>query len=574
MNKSLNSLHPYPATATRIVHLEGSDKEMGRQHAEQLGKFIELGMAPFYYGFFKRILNPKAANIVEKVGYQLLGKGIETFLIPSLISQIPDGIRERVRGVSEVSGIPEKMFFTSLVLPDLLPMLQAYWIKANPRLGIPVAQPPRFGCSSFIAKGNYFLHGRNLDFPGVAYWDRYPVIQVTKPEKGLKYIGLTSSGVPLAGISGVNEAGITVSLHQHYSIQTDWRGALPFVVSEKILNEADTIEKAIEILQNSRLASSWAFIVSDGKTQDGFVWEAHPKKTGIRWLKEEGNLLSHSNFFQSENLRNSDYATTERMNWDNFWRRQTLDENIRKNLESLSPEVAVKCLSDHTDGYWKEEKIVNRTVSQVYNIQSYVIDPCSMKLYLAEGDCPIHLRGYRTYDLAALFSGKAEGFEKVLLPYQFKSEKIRKAKEEYILSFVAAFDEDFPNALSGLRRSLDHVFTPEAALVAALINLRLKGELSLSSDFIAQGQQLIEEKMKERGLEHYPPEYFELLLYQARIFDLKGERGKAKQVYSRMHQHPSLRDAGIRKLAKKAGPYTERKVQRLIMPYSTYIPFD
>ncbi|MFM8270295.1 MAG: C45 family autoproteolytic acyltransferase/hydrolase, partial [Pseudomonadota bacterium] len=449
MTDSQKNLHPYPSRNTQVIYVEGSDIEMGRQHAEQLGEIVQLGMAPFYYGFFKRILNPKELNPLEKAIYQCLAKGVDALCVPSLVSRIPLHLRERVRGVSEVSQIPEKNFLTTLVLPDLLPMLQAHWIKLNPRLGIPVVEPPRFGCSSFIANGNRFLHGRNLDFPGVAYWDRYPVLQITKPKEGLKYLGITSAGVPLAGISGVNEAGITVSLHQHYALQTDWKGVLPFVLSERILSEADSLEKAVEILKSSRIASSWAFVVADGKTKNGFIFEANPRKYGVRWLADEGNVLSHSNFFQSKDLKNSDYATTERMNWDNFWRKQTLDQSIRKQLDSLSPEYAVQCLSDHTDGFWNEEKVVNRTVSQVYNIQSYVIDPVQMKLYLAEGDCPIHLRGYQEYNLGDLFNGKTHNSGKILSPYQFKNEANRKAKEEYILSFVAAFDEDFSEALSG-----------------------------------------------------------------------------------------------------------------------------
>lgn len=574
MNLSQKNLHPYPARSTQIIFLEGSDIEMGRQHAEQLGDAIHLGMAPFYYGFFKRILNPAGVNPIEKLGFKVLQKGIDSFLAKNLIAQIPTNLRERVRGLSEASRIPEENFLTTLILPDLLPMLQAYWIKLNPRLGIPVAQPPRLGCSSFIAKGNQFLHGRNLDFPGVAYWDRYPVLQVTKPKKGLAYIGFTSAGVPLGGISGINESGITVSLHQHYSVQTHWKGNLPFSISEKILIEADSLKKALDILVDSKLASSWAFVISDGKTQDGFIFEAHPQKQGVRWLREEGNVLSHSNFFQTEGLKNTDYATTERMNWDNFWRRTSLDQNIRKKLDSLSPEYAVQCLSDHTDGFWNEEKIVNRTVSQVYNIQSYVVDPVQMKLFLGEGDCPIHLRGYREYDLTQLFSGKKTNSGTFLPPYQFKNESNRKAKEAYILSFVAAFDDRFPEALEGLKSSLQEVWTPEAALVASLVNLRLEGDLKTSLEFLTAAEETIEKKVKERGTACYPPEFFEVLLYQARIFDLMGKRGRAKNVYSRIEKDSSLRDPGILKLAQKAVPYSRRRVKRLIMPYSTYIPFD
>ncbi|MFM8269153.1 MAG: hypothetical protein ACKN9V_03105, partial [Pseudomonadota bacterium] len=134
--------------------------------------------------------------------------------------------------------------------------------------------------------------------------------------------------------------------------------------------------------------------------------------------------------------------------------------------------------------------------------------------------------------------------------------------------------EDFSEALSGLKRSIAQVFTPEAALVAALVNLRLEGDLDSSLDNILSAEAVIEGKIKERGLNIYPPEYFEILLYQARIYDLKGLSGRAQSIYSKIAQHSSLKDPGIFKLATKAKPYSKRRLKRLIMPYSTYIPFD
>lgn len=569
-----NNIHPYPSEQTQVIFTKGSERQIGIQHAEQLGGLIQKGMAPFYHRFFRRVLQPEGLGFFETMGFQALSKIIDPLLVKRLAAQIPRSLQERIEGLAEASGIETETFLTTLILPDLLPMLQAHLIKIRPSRGIDVVAPPKFGCSSFVAKGAKFLHGRNLDFPGVAYWDRYQVLQVTEPEKGLRFIGFTTAGVPIAGISGINEAQISVSLHQHYCLHTDWKGRLPFVISEEVLSQADSLPKALEILKRSKVASSWAFVVTDGKTQDGFIYEAHPKGAGVRWLESEKNVLTHSNYFQTEACLNQDYATTERMNWDNFWRKKTLEKNVSGNLGSLSAELAVSFMSDHEDGFWEEEKIVNRTVSQVYNIQSFVLDPVDMKLYLAEGNCPIHLRNYSEYDLGDLFKGKTTNGEKKYPGYQFKSEQKQRAKEEYILSFVSAFDNQFERALEGLRKSLNHTFTPEAALVAALVNLRLDGEVGKSLDFVREGQVEIEKKMKQKDKTDFPPEYFELLLYQARIQDLLGRRNEAQAIYHRIQSHPSLRDKNIRSIAKRAAPYHKGRVKRLIMPYSTYIPFD
>lgn len=567
-------MHPYPSKKTKIISVQGTDYEMGRQHAEQLGEDILHGMAPFFYRFFKQVLNPTGLSSLETFGLKVMSKGIGPFLVGKLVSQIPPHLRERIRGISEGSKLPEKIFLTAFVLPDLLPMLQAHWIRLKPHLAVPVTSPPLFGCSSFVAKGAQFLQGRNLDFPGVSYWDRYPVLQLTSPDKGFRYVGITSAGVPLGGISGINEEGISVAIHQHYSLQTNWKGTLPFVIAEKILNEADSLKKALDILNEASLASSWAFVVADGKTQDAFIFESNPEKKGIRWLADEGNLLSHSNFYQSDTCKRKDYATTERMNWDNFWRKSTLEKIIREQLAQLTPEIAVKALSDHTDGFWGEEKTVNRTISQVYNIQSYVIDPKQLKIYLAEGDCPIHLGSYQEYDLKALFAGQDAKTEVCLKPYSFQDPSRKKAKEEYILSFVSAFDQDFPLAYSRLQKSLESCFVPEAALVSALVNMRCGGSLGTSLELLEKAQFEIEMKMHAKGVNHFPPEYFEILIYQARAYDLKGDRIEAKRLYKKIEEHPDLRDQNIFKLAQLAKEYTRKKLGRMIMPYSTYIPFE
>lgn len=566
--------HPYPAQKTQIIFVDGSERNRGQQHAEQLGSALNSGMAPFYFQFYQRLLNPSSQLGFEKIGYQFLSFAIEEIFSKRLQNQIPLELRSRIQGVSEVSGISEKAFLTTLVLPDLLPMLQAYWLKWKPDLAIDAAAPPRFGCSSFIAKGNKFLLGRNLDFPGVAYWDRFPVLEVVHPPSGYKYVGFTSAGVPLAGISGINEKGISIALHQHYCFETNLSGKLPFVAAEQLLNQAKNLNEALEILRKAELASSWAFIVADREARDGFIFESTPTQSGVRWLKDESNVLTHSNYFKSPDLQGRDYATTERMNWDNFWRCETLNQVVKKNLEELSVEKAVKWMSCHRDPFWDEEKIVNRTVSQVYNIQSYVIDLEDMKLFLAEGECPIHLRTYQEYDLAELFDKRKGANSRKIPGFQFEDRQVQRAKESYILSFVSAFDNQFEEALQGLEMSIQEHQTPEAYLVAALVSLRIGKNKTKALNYLEEGRNVIERKMREKNIDFFPPEYFEICLYQARVLSLLNRKTEASLLYKEITKNPSLRDTNIKKIASKEKPYSEKKLRLLVMPYSTYIPFE
>lgn len=568
---SLNTAHPFPAEATRVLFLKGSDFEIGRQHGEQVGQSGREGMLRFYIQFWNRMLSVKTGNALTRTAAELGRKVLDGLVVSKLRAQVDESSRERIRGCSESTGVSLDEMMTVLVLPDLLPILQAYLTKVRPKTFIE-ASPPRFGCSSFVYSGRRFLHGRNLDFPGVGYWDRFPVIQLMQRPNSLKVIGFTTAGVPISGITGINEAQISVSLHQHYCAETSLKGRLPYFIAEQVLFQAKSLEEALEILRRSKVASSWAFIVTDGKTRRGFVYESHPRAGGVRISSDDEPLLVHSNYFQTPECRPAEYSTSCRMNWDNYWRKQRLHELVAARGMELSVADATQSVSDHYDSYWNEEKPFNRTVSQVYNIQSLVLDSENMKVWMAEGNPPIHLGQYREFDLGAMFAGRNPRTENVMPGYQFKNPSLRRAKEDYIYSFVAAFDGDYGEALNRLSDSLAASFTHEGALVAAVLNLKL-GEYHRASELLERAKGSIEEKMAAQGLRQPPPEYFEIELFLARSYDLRGLRAQAVGLYQAVASHPGLQDRNLRRLAAAEGPYTPAHLSRILMPYSSYIPF-
>lgn len=565
--------HPYPHHPTRVIHVKGTDREIGIGHAEQLGEAVSSGMVRFYHDFWEQMFHAPKIGATQSKLMRAAKLLVDPLLLNRLFAEVPEQARERVRGVAEVTGIGEREQMTALVLPDLFPLLEGLAARLFPQNFVRVCLP-RFGCSSFIFSGRRFLHGRNLDFPGVAYWDRYQVIQCTTRPNRLKYIGFTTAGVPIAGITGINEARISVSLHQHYCRSFAFKGQLPFVIGEEILSRARTLSEALEILKNSRVATSWAFVVTDGNRRTGFICETHPKGWGVRMLPAvEKSLITHSNFFQTKECQPLEYAASARMNWDNYSRATRLKTSVESWGFEMTPGQAVQCVSDHYDPYWGEEKIINRTVSQVYNIQSLVVDPEKLKVYLAEGDCPIHLRSYREYDLGEIFAGR-DGRTDITFPgYGFQSENKRLAKEAYILSFVAACDGKYEQARKYLLRSLESDFCPEVAVTAGVVHMKLR-EDGTAVRLLSHGKNMIEEKVLKLGKEKFPPEYFETLVYLARAYDLQGQREKALALYEKTVNHRDCEDTHLRRVARAARPYKAESLSRILMPYSTYVPFQ
>lgn len=565
--------HPFPAEPMKILFTRGTDREIGRQHAEGVGDWVSRGMVRFYHEFWQRVLSPAmpASTPLDRLQWMAAKAGVKR-LLARLVRGVPDHARERLAGISEASGEPIEKLQTLLVLPDLFPMMQAWLARFLPSHVVP-PRLPTFGCSTFLSKGDRFLVGRNLDFPGVAYWDRFPVVQLTAREGCLKYIGFTSGGVPIAGITGINEAQIYVALHQHYATPTNIRGELPFVIAEEVLSHARTLDDALDRLRRSKVVTAWAFVVADGKTGDGFILETHAGRQGLRRVADAGWGLAHTNHFQTAECRVAEYAATGRMNWDNSARRCRLETLVSGAGPSLSPEQAVRFISDHFDPFWEEEKIFNRTVSQVFNLQSLVLDPVSLRAWVAEGDAPIHLGRYRELDLAAIFDGKTGVTENFLNGYEFQDPRNRAAKQWYIGSFIEAMDGRLESALTGVKRALDETFVPEAALTGAVVSMKL-GDFSGAATLLERAIAALESKMAKHGKIDPPPELHECRFFLARAHDLLGRRAEALRLYRLLSSDRSLEDGNLRRITLKEEVYTPRKLERILAPYSAYIPFQ
>ncbi len=564
--------HPYPSRPIRVIHVRGNPFQVGAQHAQLVGGEMDQGMTAFYSGFWRRMLAFKGGSVFDRAALKVAAQVIDRGLAGVLRRNLPLSVMQLLRGVSQGDSARLNTLMTSTVLPDLMPILLSLSVQLRPHSVIPAAVSPfvpaapiRFGCSSFFSNEGPLIHGRNLDFPGVGYWDRFPLIQMTDTRKGMRYIGFTTSGVPLCGITGVNEEQVSVSLHQHYCREYSFGGVPPFVIAEQILAQARNLDDALNILRGSRVSAAWAFLVGDGKARDAFLFECHPRKSGIIRLKDRGGVLAHTNFFQTAECSPSGYAASARMNWDNSVRKQRLEENVRKG--GLTPASACQFLSEHVDGVFGHEKMINRTVSQVYNVCSVVLDLTSMQAWIAEGDCPIHLRHYAHFDLGEIFSGRQGRTGAAFPGYRFRDESLRLAKQAYILSFVAAFDGDEAGAAAEIERALCHSFSTEAALVAGVLCLKAM-ELERARSFFERAVAFSE------NLNPRPPEYYESILFLGRALDLLGKRTSALAAYQMVWDRSGCEDAHLMRLAECRIPYRLKDLRRILTPYSSYVPFE
>ncbi len=557
-------------TDWKTLTLEGDGFEAGRQHVRQAGvNTCQQGMLRFYSELLERVLRQSNAPL----GDRLVRGAVTSVVLPILVRQfllrVPTEVRDRLRGVAQETGFSASKLEQALVLPDLLPWLQGQAAHFLPMHFLREHSLPRLGCSSFVARGDRFLIGRNLDFPGVGYWDLSPVIQLRKPRSGLRSISFTSAGITVGGISGLNEAQLYVALHQHYSADVSLKGTLPFILAEAILTEATNLTQATQILRRSRLGSGWAFVLADGKTRQACVWEGASSANGVRELRDQG-VLTHTNYFQSGSCRNQEFSNSARMHWDNVHRNLRMSDLLKEAGEGLTVQQAARVLSDHYDTYWNEEKIVNRTVSQAFNIQSFVLDLEAMQIWLAEGRSPVHLGEYRQYSLGEVFEGKAGRTQDSVAGFRFRSPNKETAKRSLVRGVVEGMDGNEAEALVHLKASLKETFTPEVALIAGVLSMRLEKEKEADALF-SRAALTIESQW--RPLKAKPPEYYEIRLYQGRLADLQGKTKLANQHYQAVSGAKDLEDTCLKRLASRRRPWSRKALNRLLLPFSTYAPF-
>ena len=129
-------------------------------------------------------------------------------------------------------------------------------------------------------------------------------------------------------------------------------------------------------------------------------------------------------------------------------------------------------------------------------------------------------------------------------------------------------DEKFQESRDWVRKSLNEVFVPEVALIAGVLSMKLY-HFDTAEKLFERNDSLMQNKYKQAA--QMPPEYYENLLYLARVYEIRGKHNRAAHIYDRLENSPDLKDTNIRYLAHKRG-YTQEKVKNILTPFSTYIP--
>jgi isopenicillin-N N-acyltransferase like protein len=193
------------------------------------------------------------------------------------------------------------------------------------------------GCTAFGAwgdatAGGHLVTGRNFDWEADPVFDRDRLLVMCEPDEGIPFISLSWAGM-VGVVSGMNRAGVSVTLNGAPSELPKEVGTPAALVARDILQHAHNLTEATTILREAHVFVSTLWLV--GSRVDGrfIVVEKTPECTHVR--ESRGDEIVCANHFLTDGLkdvlRNVKF-TSESTSSARYTRMSELLENSRGKL--------------------------------------------------------------------------------------------------------------------------------------------------------------------------------------------------------------------------------------------------
>jgi len=406
MNSSVNSsANSYCIDGIRILRFCGTDAERAKQQAEEILKLTAEEKQTLAIYPLARKNQALLERAIHSTSLPLIAKKAATKAILKIYNEsvirhhrsLDEKYNDRLKVFAEHSKLnPEDLMF-ALYQPDFLMVLAALTHEKSKPLflsGMP-------GCSSAVVRTtNQFSQEpsltllRNLDYPAAGHWEKWPTVCFHEPiETHLQnYISVSSLGIHLAGLTGVNESGVGFSLHAHFSKKFSLRGTPIFFLGQELLEGARSIDEAIFICKSFRTIGSWAVNLASARENRAVTVELSDGKTFVREMAPEDPAHSHSNGFQCTEFKKQELHFSGSFFEDVESRKASLEENLAREEGSLPLSEALGVLASHEDYETGIPRIFGNSVSVVTTIQSLAIDLGRNEIHLsARGETPTPL---------------------------------------------------------------------------------------------------------------------------------------------------------------------------------------
>lgn len=451
-----------------VLRLRGSFREMGEQHGVLLRDEIPRGPMPYYRAHFQKLVGRSQLGALS----HLVWPALQMLIGRRVASRHPEWARETLRGLAEGAGLSYQDLMDGATMPDALLWLASRLMDVHaPGPAVAHRISLGLGCTSAIAWGDAtrdgkLLHARNFDYHGVSCWPREAAVIFHEPDEGQRYVSVASAGVPLGGITAMNEAGLSLTVHQHMFTDRARLGGTPIAaVGDLVMREAESVADAEAILAAHRPVGCWTYLVTDGRRKEVLCWEENPDRhAAIRPAPERGTF-GYANVYLDAEL-----GDTEVNLYGSYWRHNEARHRranalLAERRGALDPQGMAEILAD--PGERAGACRISEAISMVMTVGSVVFAPEDGVVWVGTGEAPTSEGSFVPFSLDAR---DRDGGRPVLETAGERDASSREAFEHYRRAYVAYLDE---HDLDATREKLERAcaLAPEQPLYHFLAGL-------------------------------------------------------------------------------------------------------
>ena len=315
------------------------------------------------------------------------------------------------------------------------------------------------------------------------------------PTGGYGFVSISWSG--MAGVvSGMNEHGLSITLNAGASADYRRVGAPTTLLVRRALENARTVDEAIDILTSAPPFISDILGIADA-SGDVAVLELTPERHGVR----RGDLLVATNQLESDALKD-DPVSRERQRITTTAQRRERLGRIVAGLEPewrLGPAELLSIVRDRRAADGTTLPLGHRhAIDALIATHSVIFDATARRIWVSEG--PHTLGPYHGYDVARLLAAKdAEGVRQSYVgslpadPILDMAPLVKQARRAWGVARAALDAGDIDAAERALRRT--------AALGDHPNTLRLRGDVARARGDLQWAHNFYNQALRA------PPEY-------------------------------------------------------------------
>jgi hypothetical protein len=231
----------------RVLHVQGEPYEMGYQQ----GALLREDIRELVHFLFE----VKAKSIqIELGGIKVLDpKRVIKGIVARQRKYVPERFFEEMRGIADGAGLDVQDIVVANFIPEL------------------------FHCSGFALSGSAtrdgtLYHGRILDYGCDWRLQEHAVLTVAQPRNKIPFVNVTYAGF-VGSVTGMNAERVSIGEMGGRGMG-HWDGTPMALLVRLVLEEADTLERAVGVFRDRPRTCEYYYVIADGKTGRAVGMEA------------------------------------------------------------------------------------------------------------------------------------------------------------------------------------------------------------------------------------------------------------------------------------------------------------